>query len=261
MNGKIFLLVPAYNAGRTLEEVFFRIPVPLRERIHRFVVVDDGSGDDTQKVIRKIRREFTSIVSLRHERNLGYGAAVKTLLDYSMRHGAGFVVLLHADGQYAPEKIPDMLRPLENGEAGLVQGSRMSDGGALRGGMPLYKYAANRGLTFLENIAFRLRLSEYHSGYMGYSRKFLERVPFRKLSDSFHFDLEMIVTARILGFPIAQVAVPAHYGDEVSHLKPVRYGLDVLSVVWRFKRGYYHRLCDPLNDGNGSSDPDREEGT
>jgi glycosyltransferase involved in cell wall biosynthesis len=258
MEEKIFVLVPAYNAESTLEGVFSRIPGPVREKVHRFVVVDDGSVDDTQRVIQAISTDFPSLASLRHEGNLGYGAAVKTLLDYSLRQGAGFVVLLHADGQYPPERIPEMLRPLESGEADLVQGSRMLDGGALRGGMPLYKYAANRALTFFENAAFRLRMAEYHSGYMGYSRKFLERVPFRMLSDSFHFDLEMIVMARILGFPIAQVAVPAHYGEEVSHLKPVRYGLDVLSVVCRFKRGYYHRLCGSSGGRNEIQDSKKE---
>jgi hypothetical protein len=124
----------------------------------------------------------------------------------------------------------------------MVQGSRMLDGGALKGGMPLYKFLANKSLTALENWAFGLKLAEYHSGYMLYSQKCLTKIPFNKLSDSFDFDLEMIVMAKVKGLKIAEVPIPTIYADELSHLKPVQYGFDVLSIIFDYKRGKYHRL-------------------
>jgi hypothetical protein len=158
-------------------------------------------------------------------------------------------VILHADGQYSPERLPELLAPLMAGKADLVQGSRMLGGGALKGGMPLYKYVANRILTAVENRAFGMRMAEFHSGYMLYSRIALESIPFRRLSDSFDFDLEMLVCARILGLRIAEVAIPTIYADEVSHLKPIAYGLDVLRIVRRFRRGEYESLLkDPGAD-------------
>jgi glycosyltransferase involved in cell wall biosynthesis len=240
--GPVFVVVPAYNAGATLESVFARIPPPARECVARYLVVNDGSADDTEDVLARLSHDWPALNVLTHPRNLGYGAAEKTLLRTALAEGAALVVLLHADGQYAPEKLPDMLAPLERGEAELVQGSRMLGGGARQGGMPLYKYVANRFLTAIENAAFGLHLAEYHSGYMAYARAFLEAVPFERLSDSFDFDLEMIVCARVLGRRIRDVPIPTRYAGEVSHLRPVRYGLRVLDVVRRFRRGDYHAL-------------------
>jgi glycosyltransferase involved in cell wall biosynthesis len=243
MSGTIHVLMPAYNAGRTIERVFARIPDAARRRIARYVVVDDGSVDDTAAALDRLSAAWTDLVVLRHPRNLGYGAAEKTLLRYARSHGADAVVLLHADGQYSPERIPALLEPWEKGEADLVQGSRLRGGGALRGGMPFYKFAANRLLTAVENAAFGLRLAEYHSGFLVYGRALFARAPIERLSDSFDFDLEMIVMARVLGLTIREVAIPTIYADEVSHLKPVRYGLDVLRVVRRYRRGEYQRLA------------------
>ena len=152
--------------------------------------------------------------------------------------------MLHADGQYSPEVIPRILPLFDADEADLVQGSRFLAGGALKGGMPLYKYVANRSLTALENLVFGLSLAEYHSGYMNYSRRFLEQVPFERLSDSFDFDLEMIVLSMIAGLPLREVPIPTIYADEVSHLSPVRYGLNCLGVIARHLRGHYRRLTE-----------------
>ncbi|MBN2207406.1 MAG: glycosyltransferase family 2 protein [Candidatus Aminicenantes bacterium] len=244
MAERIDLIMPAYNAGRTVEAVFSRVPAAARGRLRREVVVDDGSMDDTPAALDRLRPAWPNLVVLRHRRNLGYGAAEKTLLRAARDGGADAVVLLHADGQYAPERIPALLDALETDRADLVQGSRLLGGGALRGGMPLYKYVSNRALTAVENAAFGLRLAEYHSGFLVYGRRMLNAVPFEALSDSFAFDLEMIVMARVLGFVIREVAIPTRYADEVSHLKPVRYGLDVLRVVRGFRRGRYHRLLE-----------------
>jgi glycosyltransferase involved in cell wall biosynthesis len=238
----VFVLMPAYNAGATIERVFARIPPEARRRIRRYVAVNDGSSDDTAEALKRLERGFPNLTVLTHEVNRGYGEAEKTLLGYAVRNGADVGVLLHSDGQYSPEKILDLLAPFDCDAADIVQGSRMLGGGALRGGMPLYKFIANKLLTSLENWAFRMKLAEYHSGYMVYSRRALETIPWTKLSNSFDFDLEMIVLARIKNLRIMEIAIPTIYAGEKSHLNPVKYGLDVLSVVLRYKRGEYEAM-------------------
>jgi glycosyltransferase involved in cell wall biosynthesis len=242
MIDRVFVVMPAYNAGATVEKVFARIPAAAQGRISRYVVVDDGSTDDTAAALRRLGRKYPGLVVLTHSRNRGYGAAEKTLLTYARWEGAEAAVLLHSDGQYSPEKIPDLLGPLDRDEADIVQGSRMLGGGALRGGMPFYKYIANKFLTAVENRAFGMRLAEYHSGYLVYSRRVLEEVPFARLGDSYEFDIEMIVCGRLRGLRIKEVAIPTIYAGEVSHLRPVRYGLNVLKIVRKYRRGYYSLL-------------------
>jgi glycosyltransferase involved in cell wall biosynthesis len=238
----VFVLMPAYNAGATIERVFARIPPEASQRIRRYVVVNDGSKDDTAVALERLRKDFPGLVVLTHETNRGYGEAEKTLLRYALREGAGAGIVLHSDGQYSPEKIPELLEPFDLDTADMVQGSRMLGGDALRGGMPFYKFMANKALTAVENWAFGMHLAEYHSGYMLYSRKTMETIPFEKLSGSFDFDLEMMVLARVKGLRIAEIAIPTIYAGEKSHLNPVRYGLDVLAVVWDYKRGKYHAM-------------------
>jgi len=240
--GECFVIMPAYNAGATIEQVFSRIPGQVRQNISKYVVVDDGSTDDTLKALERLREEFSNLIILRHERNSGYGAAEKTLLDYARDNGAEIAILLHADGQYAPEKIPELLEPLRNDSADIVQGSRILGGSALAGGMPVYKYLANRILTWFENLAFGLSLAEYHSGYMVYSRRAFDIIDYNRLSGSFDFDLEMIVAARVFNLRVKEIPIPTRYEDEISHLNPIRYGLDVLKVIYRYRCGYYHRL-------------------
>lgn len=239
---KIFVLMPAYNAGATVEKVFARIPAAVRERVERYVVVNDGSSDDTAAALDRLRTQFPNLVALRHEVNRGYGGTQKTLISYAVNHGADVGIGLHSDGQYSPESIPDLMAPFDEDTADIVQGSRMLGGGALRGNMPLYKFVANKSLTAIENWAFGLRLAEYHSGYMLYSRKAMMAVPFQKLSDSFDFDLEMIVMAKVKGLRIREIAIPTIYADEVSHLRPVQYGMRVLKVVRDYKLGRYRAL-------------------
>jgi len=246
----VLVAVPAFNAGKTLERTFERIPRELAASF-RFAVVDDGSADDTLEAAARVRERLPSLVVLRHPKNRGYGGAVKTLLAHALETNAGIVAILHADGQYSPEKLPELMAPLREGRADLVQGSRMLGGGALAGGMPFYKYAANRILTAIENRAFGMRMAEFHSGYMLYARSTLTHIPFTSLSESFDFDLEMLVCARILGLRIAEVAIPTIYAGEVSHLKPIGYGLDVLNVVRRFRRGEYAALLKAETPGAG----------
>src|SRR5262249_18487061 len=177
MVDSIFVLMPAYNAGATIEKVFARIPAAARRRIRRYVVVNDGSTDDTDAALDRLRVSIPELVTLRHETNQGYGAAEDTLLRYALQEGAEVGIVLHSDGQYSPEKIPDLLEPFDSDRADLVQGSRMLGGGALRGNMPLYKFLANKMLTAVENWAFGMRMAEYHSGYMLYSRRALQLIP------------------------------------------------------------------------------------
>ena len=238
----VFVLMPAYNAGATIEKVFARIPPEARRRIRRYVVVNDGSTDDTAAALVRLEKEFPTLTALAHPNNRGYGEAEKTLLRHALREGVDAGIVLHSDGQYSPEKIVELLEPFDRDTADLVQGSRMLDGGALRGGMPLYKYTANKALTAIENRAFGMKLAEYHSGYMLYSRKALETIPFEKLSGTFEFDLEMIVLARVKGLRIAEIAIPTIYAGEKSHLNPIKYGFGVLSVVRDYKRGKYHAM-------------------
>ncbi len=236
------IIMPAYNAGRTVERVFERIPDEARRRITRYIVVDDGSADDTAEALLRLQKSFPQLEIIKHPVNRGYGAAEKTLLSRAVATEADVAILLHADGQYSPEKIPELLAPFDRGEADLVQGSRMLGGGALKGGMPFYKFVANKALTTVENLGFGLKLAEYHSGYMLYSRRALLSIPFDRLSESFDFDLEMIVAAHVLGLKIMEIPIPTIYAGEVSHLNPIKYGFDVLAVVWKYRRGHYHRL-------------------
>src|SRR5829696_1263274 len=140
----VFVIMPAYNAGQTIEAVFDRIPEAARARISRYVVVNDGSTDGTQSALVRLAARIPNLISLEHAANRGYGAAEKTLLDYALREGAEVAILLHSDGQYSPEKIPEILEPFDRGEADMVQGSRMLRTGALGGGMPYYKFIANK---------------------------------------------------------------------------------------------------------------------
>ena len=238
----VFVLMPAYNAAATVEAVFNRIPAAARARIKRYVVVNDGSKDDTAAVLSRLEQKLPELTVLTHEKNRGYGETEKTLLRFALENGVDVGILLHSDGQYSPEKIPEILRCFDQDEADMVQGSRMLGGGALEGGMPLYKYLGNKCLTAIENWAFGMKMAEYHSGYMIYSRKALEQIPFEKLSASFDFDLEMLVLAHVKKLRISEVAIPTIYAGEKSHLNPIRYGFDVLSVVRDYRRGKYHAM-------------------
>lgn len=239
---RVFVLMPAYNAGATLEKVFARIPADARARIQRYVVVNDGSKDDTAAALDRLSRTVANLVVLTHPVNLGYGETEKDLLRYALREGADVGILLHSDGQYSPEKILELLEPFDRDTADMVQGSRMLGGGALRGGMPLYKFISNKALTMIENWAFGMKMAEYHSGYMLYSRKAMETIPFEKLSASFDFDLEMMVLAKVKGLRIREIAIPTIYAGEKSSLNPIKYGFDVLKIVHEYRRGKYHAM-------------------
>ncbi len=243
VHARLVIVMPAYNAGKTIERVFERIPPTIQSQVVNYVVVNDGSTDDTAEALTRLQHSNPKVVALQHDINQGYGAAEKTLLRYAVNTEADVIALLHADGQYAPEELPQLIEPFVSEAADIVQGSRMMQGSkALQGGMPHYKYVSNRCLTAIENMAFGLKMAEYHSGYMLYSKHALSTIPFEKLGNTFCFDQEMLIMAKIKGLKIVQRPIPTHYGDEISHLKPIRYGLNVLSLVWAYQKGYYHAL-------------------
>jgi glycosyltransferase involved in cell wall biosynthesis len=227
---KIVIVMPAYNAARTLEETFRAIPEGYYDEI---VVVDDHSRDDTVARARALQ-----LKAIRHPHNVGYGGNQKTCYMEALRDGATIVVMLHPDGQYDPAIIPEMIRPIREGRADMVLGSRMMvKGGAKRGGMPLWKRIANRLLTTLENLAMDRRFSECHTGYRAYSRRFLETVPFLRNSNGFVFDTEVIFQAVHFGLPVVEVPVASRYFDDASSVgfsQGVVYGLGTLWTAARF---------------------------
>lgn len=235
---KLIIVMPAYNAAKTIESVFERIPKDVYERIHAIVVVNDGSTDSTPEVLNSLSEKYGKIIVLTHERNRGYGAAQKTGFNKAVEFGADVAVLLHSDGQYAPEILAKMVKPIEDGKADVVMGSRILGSNALKE-MPLHKYVGNRVLTFIENLAYGMHISEFHTGYMVYSRKALHDIKFNRLSDTFHFDGEMVMMSGKKNLRIVEIGIPTRYADEVSHLKPIKYGLDVLKIILKEKTGKY----------------------
>jgi glycosyltransferase involved in cell wall biosynthesis len=230
-------VIPAYNAARHLPQVVPRLLGSAPARLARILIVDDGSTDDTAAVADRLAAADGRITVIRRPRNGGYGAAMKDGL--AAAAGADGVVCVHADGQYSPEALGRLVAEREARGLDLLQGSRIAGGAALAGGMPVYKYLANAGLNVLENVTLGLRLTDYHSGYIVYGPRALARIPFSRLSDSFDFDLEVIASARAAGLRVGEAPIPTHYGDEVSHLRPIPYGLRVLRVLWRYRRGHY----------------------
>ena len=231
------VVVPAYQAARHVRGVLERVLAVQPFAAGKVIVVDDGSTDATGDEVRAVRDARVELVVRRV--NGGYGAAMKDGLAAAQVHAPELVACVHADGQYSPEALPALIGELHARGLDLLQGSRIASGTALAGGMPLYKYTANALLNRIENRTLRLSMTDYHSGYLIYGPRVLRDVPLRGLSDSFDFDLEVIASARARGLAVGEAPVPTHYGDQVSHLQPVAYGLRVLRVLWNYRRGRY----------------------
>jgi glycosyltransferase involved in cell wall biosynthesis len=234
----VSIVIPAYNAGRHIEGVLLRVAALTGCDLGRVIVVNDGSRDDTAARVRAVRFTRCPLTLLDRPRNGGYGAAMKVGLEAARRDDPELVACVHADGQYSPEALPGLCAALRTRQLDLLQGSRIASGTALSGGMPRYKYAANALLNVLENHTLKLSMTDYHSGYLVYGPRALA-LPFHDLSDSFDFDLELIATACSHGLAVGEAPIPTHYGDEVSHLSPINYGLRVLRVMWNYRRGRY----------------------
>ena len=222
--------MPAYNAAQTLERTYADIPHAL---VHKIILVDDVSHDETVDVARNLGLDV-----IIHTQNRGYGGNQKTCYSAALEAGADIVVMLHPDYQYDATRIPALIAPIAAGERDLMLGSRFL-GDPLAGGMPRWKYVSNRFLTTLENVAFGLHLSEYHTGLRAYSRQLLETIPFQRNSDDFVFDQELIaqVVAAGMGERIGEIAVPTRYFAEASSVgfrRSVVYGISTLGVVGRY---------------------------
>jgi glycosyltransferase involved in cell wall biosynthesis len=236
---KLVVVVPAYNAARHLPGLVRRVVAAQPPGLCRIVIVDDGSADDTAAIARNLAEQIPEVEVVGRPRNGGYGAAMKDGLAHARRLDADCAASVHADGQYSPEVLADLLASLDQHALDLLQGSRIAGGQALAGGMPIYKYAGNWLLNKVERWAFALPLSDFHSGYLIYGRRALTDIPFSRLSDSFDFDIEVIAAARARGLAVGEGPIPTHYGDEISYLNPLTYGLRVLRVLYRFKKGDY----------------------
>ncbi len=228
---KIVVVMPAYNAEATLEATYREIPRPLVDEV---ILVDDKSSDRTLEIAHKLGIEHI----IAHERNKGYGGNQKTCYRKALEIGADVVVMLHPDYQYTPKLLEALVYPIVNDLYDVMLGSRILGKGALKGGMPLYKYIANRFLTFIQNILLNHKLAEYHTGYRAFRREVLETLPLEENSDDFVFDNEMLAQAIYAGFRIGEVSCPTRYFPEASSInfwRSIRYGLGVLrvSIVYR----------------------------
>ncbi len=237
---KVGVLVVAYNAETTLVDVLDRIGPDMHDRLAEVLVQDDHSKDDTFAVATDYLHSGTDLplTVLRHETNLGYGGNQKAGYTYAINHGWDVVVLLHGDGQYAPEVMSELVEPIVRDEADAVFGSRMMTPGAARqGGMPMYKYVGNRVLTTFQNGVVGLRLSEWHSGYRAYRVSALADLPFVGNSDGFDFDTEIILQLHAAGKRIVEVPIPTYYGDEICHVNGLAYAKDVAVDTLRYRFG------------------------
>lgn len=226
---KVVVVMPAYNAAKTLHMTYADLP---REMVDLVILVDDGSSDETARIARQLGLELFI-----HNRNYGYGANQKTCYREALRAGADIVVMVHPDYQYDPRLLPQIIAPIQEGHADVVLGSRLMGEHPMQQGMPWWKYAANRFLTFLENLAFGLRLSEYHTGYRAFRSEVLQAVNLEMNSDKFIFDQEIIAQIVSLKLRITEVPVPTRYfaqASSASFLQSSRYGLSILWVLARY---------------------------
>jgi len=235
-NKKIIVVLPAYNAGLTLKKTYDEIPFDIVDDV---VLVDDRSSDNTLEVARSLGIQHI----IEHDKNTGYGGNQKSCYNKALALGADIVIMLHPDYQYTPKLIPAMSSIIAQGLYPCVLGSRILGKGALKGGMPLYKYVANRLLTLSENIIIGQKLSEYHTGYRAFSREVLERIAYNLNDDDFIFDNEMLSQIFMAGFEIAEITCPTKYFEEASSInfsRSMKYGLGVLRVSvqhWLHKKG------------------------
>jgi glycosyltransferase involved in cell wall biosynthesis len=229
-NKKIAIVLPAYNAEKTLRRTYEEIPKDIVDLI---ILTDDNSTDKTLEVAQGI--PISHIIS--HPKNMGYGANQKTCYDAALSLGADIVIMLHPDYQYTPRLIPSMCYLISNGLFQVVLGSRILGKGARKGGMPLYKYLSNRVLTFIQNVLLNHKLSEYHTGYRAYTREVLEKVNYHSNSDGYIFDNQLLAQIIYLNYEIGEITCPTEYSSESSSINfrnSIVYGLGVIKVSFQF---------------------------
>jgi len=230
INGKkVMVIMPAYNADKTLIKTYNEIPKKVVDNI---ILTDDASTDRTVEIAKKLNLKL-----LIHDKNKGYGANQKTCYKVALEAGADIVIMLHADYQYSPKLIPAIAHLLTTGDYDVVLASRILGKGALKGGMPFYKYISNRILTFIENILLNQKLSEYHTGYRAYSKEVLDNIPFMKNSDDFIFDNEILAQITFFGYRIAELSCPTKYFSDASSINlrgSIKYGFGVLGTSLKY---------------------------
>jgi glycosyltransferase involved in cell wall biosynthesis len=229
---KIIVVMPAYNAAQTLRKTWDE--VMAQEIVDMVIVVDDGSRDETVSIAKKLPNTLVHI----HEINLGYGGNQKTCYKLALEAGGDIIIMVHPDYQYTPKLIPAMASMIGNGLYHCVLGSRILGGYAIKGGMPVWKYIANRLLTFVQNILITAKLSEYHTGYRAFSRELLERLPLDVNSDDFVFDNQMLSQILWLGYRVAEVSCPTKYFPEASSInlyRSIKYGIGCLATAFSFR--------------------------
>jgi len=246
---RIGILIVAYNAVTTIAKVLQRIPADVWANVDEVVVFDDASRDHTYELATglKLLSGLEKLTLIKNDKNLGYGGNQKLGYKYFIDKGFDVVVLLHGDGQYAPEVLSHLYAPIVADRADAVFGSRMMKtyGGALKGGMPLYKFVGNKILSTFERRALDLELTEFHSGFRAYSLAALRKIDFEAMTDVFHFDTQIIIKLHHQGFRIAEVPIPTYYGDEICYVDGVRYAKDVFLSVMRYRRTVRSVACYP----------------
>ena len=231
-NKKVIVVMPAYNAARTLQQT--HAEVLAQDYVDQVIVVDDGSQDETVAIAENLPNTVVHV----HPRNQGYGANQKTCYKLASEQGGDIIIVVHPDYQYTPMLIPAMVTMIGNGLYHCVLGSRILGGYALEGGMPLWKYVANRFLTFVENLLMGAKLSEYHTGYRGFSRELLAQIPYNSNSDDFVFDNQMLAQILWLGYAVAEVSCPTKYFPEASSInlpRSIKYGIGCLVTALTFR--------------------------
>ena len=245
LNGKkIVVVMPAYNAEKTLEKTYSEIPFEVVDDV---ILVDDASRDRTAEIARKL-----GVRTIVHERNLGYGGNQKSCYRDALSLGADIVIMVHPDDQYTPKLIPAMASMIAYGEFDAVLASRILGTGALEGGMPLYKYIANRLLTLSENLMLSYKLSEYHTGFRAFSREILERLPLHNNSNDFVFDNQMLAQIVWFGYRIGELTCPTRYFEDASSInfrRSVAYGLGVLKTSVQFRLQKWGLASSPIFAG------------
>ena len=226
---KVLVVMPAYNAEKTLESTFRDIPFDV---VDELILVDDASHDETVEIAQRLH-----IRCFLHENNRGFGANQKTCYAEALKLDHDIIVMVHPDYQYSPKIIPALAGLVASGEYEVAIGSRILGGKAVQGGMPLYRYIANRLLTLIQNLVLGTKLSEYHTGFRAFSRKVLETLPLLENSDDFVFDNELLAQVIFFGLPLGEVSCPTRYFPAASSInfpRSVRYGLGVLATSWKF---------------------------
>ena len=255
---RVAVFVVAYNAEAHIEETLRRIPAELLPHLADLFVIDDRSTDATTRVAERVAPDLPPLKVYRTPYNQGYGGNQKLGYRYAMERGYDVVVLLHGDGQYAPEVMPRLLAPFADPATDAVFGSRMMvPGAARRGGMPLYKRFGNRVLTWLENRMLGAGLTEFHSGYRAYRVQTLARLPFERNTDDFHFDTEIIIQLLLARARIVEVPIPTYYGDEICHVNGIPYALNCLRTILVSRANRLQLLYDPRFDVTGPTEPYR----